>query len=120
MYINLYKLQLLTITVIQAHVNVKLRELSGGNRSFVESLLLIYSDSKCILLDELFSQLLLLIANQLNNHILKFKNIKGFIVKNHYYRQILEVSTRVVLIHNGYHYLINNEDDLILNGYLFN
>lgn len=115
-----YKQQVLSITIIQDNLKVKLSELSGGNRRLVEVLLLIYSDAKYVLLDEPFSQLSPLIIHELQSHILKFKDTKGFIITDHYYRQILEVSTRVVLIHNGCNYQINSEEDLILNGYLPN
>lgn len=120
LYTNLYKQQLLSIPIIQANLNVQLIELSGGNRRLVEALLLIYSDANYVLLDEPFSQLAPLIIDELKNHILKLRNTKGFIITDHYYRQILEVSTRVVLIHNGCNYQINTEEDLILNGYLPN
>ncbi|MBY0542021.1 MAG: ATP-binding cassette domain-containing protein [Sphingobacteriaceae bacterium] len=120
LYTNFYKQQLLSTAVIQDNLNVQLIELSGGNRRLVEALLLIYSDAKYVLLDEPFSQLAPLITDELKSHILKFKDKKGFIITDHYYRQILEVSTRVVLIHNGCNYQINTEDDLILHGYLPN
>lgn len=118
LYSNLYRQQLLAVSVIEDHLNVQLGELSGGNRRLVEALLLIYSDAKYVLLDEPFSQLAPLIIDELKIHLLKFRDTKGFIVTDHYYRQILEVSTRVVLIHNGCNYQINTEADLILNGYL--
>ncbi len=120
LYTNLYKQQLLNIAIIQDHLNAELGELSGGNRRLVESLLLIYSDAKYVLLDEPFSQLSPIIIDELKNHILNFKDTKGFIITDHYYKQILEVSTRIVLIHNGCNYQINTEEDLILNGYLPN
>jgi ABC-type lipopolysaccharide export system ATPase subunit len=111
---------LLSTAVIKDNLNVQLIELSGGNRRLVEALLLIYSDAKYVLLDEPFSQLAPLIVDELKSHILKFKDKKGFIITDHYYRQILEVSTRVVLIHNGCNYQINTEEDLVLHGYLTN
>lgn len=119
-YANKYKEQLLAIEVIKTNLSEQIGNLSGGNRRLVEALLLIYSDAKYVLLDEPFSQLAPLIADELKLHILKFSNQKGFIVTDHYYRQILEISTRIVLINNGCNYHINNEDDLILNGYLPN
>jgi lipopolysaccharide export system ATP-binding protein len=119
-YANQYKEQLLAIEVIKTNVSEQLENLSGGNKRLVEALLLIYSDAKYVLLDEPFSQLAPLIADELKLHILKFINQKGFIVTDHYYRQILEISTRIVLINNSCNYHINNEDDLILNGYLPN
>ena len=120
LYANIYKEQLLAVPVVRLNLNEQLGNLSGGNRRLVEALLIIYSDAKYVLLDEPFSQLAPLIVDELQQHILKFKDIKGFIVTDHYYRQILQISTRVVLINNGCNYSINNEDDLIVNGYLPN
>lgn len=120
LYTNKYKDRLLTVDVVKANLTEKIGNLSGGNRRFVEALLLIYSDAKYLLLDEPFSQLAPIIADELKNHIARFSNEKGFIITDHYYRQILEISTRIVLINNGCNYAIKSEDDLILNGYLPN
>ena len=120
LYANKYKDELLAIDVIKTNLTEPIENLSGGNRRLVEALLLIYSDAKYVLLDEPFSQLAPLIADELKTHIARFKEQKGFIITDHYYRQILEISTRIVLINNGCNYSINNEDDLILNGYLPN
>lgn len=119
-YTNKYKDQLLAVDVIQLNLNETIGDLSGGNRRLVETLLLIYSDAKYVLLDEPFSQMAPLTADEIKHHILKFNNQKGFIITDHYYRQILEISTRIVLINNGCNYHINNEDDLIQHGYLPN
>ena len=118
LYTRTYRNQLLAVEVIKSNLKEKLGNLSGGNRRLVEALLIIYSDAKYILLDEPFSQLAPLIADELKAHIKKFIQQKGFIVTDHYYQQILAVSSRVVLINNGCNYHIDNEDDLILNGYL--
>jgi len=118
LYTQTYQSQLLEVELIKLNLNEKLGNLSGGNRRLVEALLIIYSDAKYILLDEPFSQLAPLIADELKNHISKFTDGKGFIITDHYYRQILAISTRIVLINNGCNYVINNVDDLILNGYL--
>ncbi|RZL44013.1 MAG: ATP-binding cassette domain-containing protein [Pedobacter sp.] len=115
-----YKNELLMIDFIQKHLTAQIGNLSGGHRRLVEALLLIYSDAKYVLLDEPFSQLAPLVADELKGHILKFKGRKGFIITDHYYKQILDVSSRIVLIKNGCNYSIKNEDDLILNGYLPN
>ena len=120
LYANKYKDELLAIDVIKTNLTEPIENLSGGNRRLVEALLLIYSDAKYVLLDEPFSQLAPLIADELKTHIARFKEQKGFIITDHYYRQILEISTRIVLINNGCNYSIKNEDDLILNGYLPN
>lgn len=120
LYTNKYKNDLLTVSVIKGNLKEEIGNLSGGNRRLVEALLLIYSDAKYLLLDEPFSQLAPIIADELKSHIFKFGKEKGFIITDHYYQQILEISSRVVLITNGCNYTINGEDDLILNGYLPN
>lgn len=120
LYTNRHKEGLLGLEIIKTNLTETIGNLSGGNRRLVEALLLIYGDAKYVLLDEPFSQLAPLIADELKLHIAKFSNQKGFVVTDHYYRQILEISTRVILINNGCNYQINNEDDLILNGYLPN
>lgn len=118
LYTNKYSDQLLQLDVIKLNLNKKIVDLSGGNRRLVEALLIIYSDSPFILLDEPFSQLAPLVVDELKLHIRKFKDVKGFILTDHHYRQILEIADRVVLLHHGSNYVINHEDDLRLYGYL--
>ncbi|MES2418018.1 MAG: ATP-binding cassette domain-containing protein [Bacteroidota bacterium] len=118
LYVHKYREQLLEIPLFNLNLKERIGELSGGNRRLVEALLIVYSDARFVLLDEPFSQLAPLVADELKMHIFKFKAIKGFIVTDHYYRQIMEVASRIVLIHNGSNYNITNEDDLRLHGYL--
>jgi len=118
LYVKKYKRKLLAIDLFKENLKMNIGDLSGGHRRLAEALLMIYSDAKYILLDEPFSQLAPLISEQLKQHIRELLPEKGFIVTDHDYQQILEVSSRIVLIHNGSNYDINNTDDLILHGYL--
>lgn len=118
LYVNKYREQLLAIDLFREHLKVRIGDLSGGHRRLAEALLMIYSDAKYILLDEPFSQLAPLISEQLKYHIRELLPEKGFIVTDHDYQQILDVSSRVVLIHNACNYNIGHTDDLILHGYL--
>ncbi len=120
LYINNHKEEILQIDVFKSNLNESIGNLSGGNRRLVEALLIIYNDAKYVLLDEPFSQLSPLVTDEIKMHIQKLKAEKGFLVTDHYYSKILEVSSRVILIHNGCNYNINNEDDLRLYGYLPN
>ena len=118
LYVNRYRDELLRMDLVRENLNVPLGLLSGGQARLIECLLILYSDSDYVLLDEPFSQLAPLIAEELKSHIIKLKEVKGFIVTDHHYRQILSVSTRVVLLHNGGNYTINSEQDLKTHGYL--
>ena len=118
LFIHKYRDEILKIDIIKDNLNVPLKNLSGGQARLVESLLILYGDSDFVLLDEPFSQLAPLISEELKTHILKLKPIKGFIITDHHYQQILDISSRVILLHNGGNYTINTAEDLRLHGYL--
>lgn len=118
LYSGKYREQLLAINVVRSNLKESIGNLSGGNRRLIEALLIIYSDAKYVLLDEPFSQLAPVVVEELKTHILKLGMVKGFIVTDHYYRQILAISSRVVLINQGCNYNIRHEGDLINHGYL--
>lgn len=118
LFANRYRNRLLAVDVIRENLHIPLYHLSGGNQRLIEVLLIIYSDAPFVLLDEPFSQLAPLIADEIRLHIEKFKAEKGFIITDHYYRQILAVADRMVLLHNGAAYPVKEEDDLKLHGYL--
>ena len=118
LYNSKYTEQLVEIDVFKANMNEPIGSLSAGNRRLVEALLIIYSDAKYVLLDEPFSQLAPMIVDEMKKHLNIFKAAKGFIVTDHHYQQVLAVSDRIILIHNGSNYTINDEADLRLHGYL--
>lgn len=106
------------IEFVAKHLKSKFYDLSGGECRFLECLLMIYSDADYVLLDEPFSQLSPLWIEELKKHMNKAKAYKGFIVTDHFYTSILAVSDRIVLLHNGCNYNVQNEDELVLHGYL--
>ncbi|QNN43499.1 ATP-binding cassette domain-containing protein [Pedobacter roseus] len=110
--------ELTQIDFVINHLKAKFYNLSGGERRFMECLLMIYSDTDYILLDEPFSQLSPLWIEELKKHINKAKADKGFIITDHYYQSILDISDRIVLLHNKCNYTINHENDLVTHGYL--
>lgn len=74
--------------------------------------------SPFVLLDEPFTYLEPLLRLALLEEIEKIKMVKGVIVTDHSYRDIFRVSDRIVLIHNGGNYHVNEEEDLITHGYI--
>jgi len=118
LFTNKYQTELLQIDLIRENLDVPLRDLSGGQARLVESLLILYGDSEYVLLDEPFSQLAPLISEELKDHIQNLMPVKGFIITDHQYQQIIDISTRVVLLHNGGNYNIKTIDDLRIHGYL--
>ncbi|SDG53099.1 ABC-type lipopolysaccharide export system, ATPase component [Pedobacter terrae] len=106
------------IEFVAKHLKSKFYDLSGSECRFLECLLMIYSDADYVLLDEPFSQLSPLLVDEIKRHVNLAKVYKGFIITDHYYKSILAVSDRIVLLHNKCNYTINNEDDLVTYGYL--
>jgi len=117
-FCNKYKSQLMEVQFVADNLKNKFKDFSGGESRFLEALIIIYSDADFILLDEPFSQLAPILIDELKQHINKVKTHKGFIITDHYYKSILDVSDRIVLLHNGCNYKINSVNDLILHGYL--
>jgi len=74
------KAELKQIDFVTNHLSAKFYNLSGGERRFMECLLMIYSDTEYILLDEPFSQLSPLWIEELKKHINKEKAKKGFLL----------------------------------------
>ena len=109
---------LIKIKLIADNLNAKFYDLSGGQARYLECLLMIYSDHQYVLLDEPFSQLAPVMIEDLKAHINHVKTHKGFIITDHYYDSILDVSDRIVLLHNRCNYSINRPEDLVLHGYL--
>jgi lipopolysaccharide export system ATP-binding protein len=120
LYVNKYRAQLLQQEVVRDNLNEKIGHLSGGNRRFVEALLVIYSDARYVLLDEPFSQLSPLMIEKIKANILCMLPHKGFVITDHYYSHMLQFASRMVLLNNGSNYHIDTVDDLKRYGYLPN
>lgn len=117
-YTDKYRSDLLALDIISRNLNTVMRELSGGQRRLVEFLLILYSDSNFILLDEPFTQLAPIIIEEMQKQLMKIKPYKGIILTDHYYQHILDTSDRIVLLHNGCDYKINSIEDLQLHKYI--
>lgn len=113
-----YRNELLEQTIVRDNLDKRMANLSGGARRMIETLLVIYSDATYVLLDEPFSNMAPVYIDEVNSHIEKLRPSKGFIITDHYYERILTISDRIVLIHNGSNYQINNREDLCTHGYI--
>ncbi|WP_293307025.1 ATP-binding cassette domain-containing protein [Pedobacter sp. UBA5917] len=120
LFCKIYREKLLEVPFVADNFKKKFRDFSGGERRLLEALIIIYSDADFVLLDEPFSQLAPLLVDELKHHINSLKPFKGFVITDHDYRTILNVSDRIVLLHNGCNYTINSTNDLMLYGYLPN
>lgn len=104
--------------LVKPFLGKRTRELSGGEKRFFEVMLLVCSDAPFVLLDEPFSGMSPLYIEEIKALIRDRSAVKGFILTDHNYRNILDVSSRVVLIHDGAMRNITDLDDLRYWNYI--
>jgi len=93
--------KILSNSHIKHLVNQKSKELSGGEKRLVEILLIIYSNAKFILIDEPFNGVAPVYREEIKDLIKEESKNKGFVITDHDYRNIVDLSTRIVLLHDG-------------------
>jgi ABC-type multidrug transport system ATPase subunit len=93
-------------------------ELSGGELRQLETMVIIYSRADFILLDEPFTHISPIQADQFKPAIRACAKRKGIIVTDHQYYNILDVSDKVILLKDGCTKHITNNEELITYGYI--
>jgi len=96
----------------------KIKELSGGNIRIIETYLILRSRTKFCILDEPFSHLSPKNARTFMGIIEQEKEKKGFILTDHMYEYITEISDSLYLIKDCVSYKIESIDKLKEYGYL--
>jgi ABC-type multidrug transport system ATPase subunit len=86
---------------ISPHLSKNIFALSGGERRYLEILLLVNSPAKFVLLDEPFNGLDPLVKEKIVALIHAHRATKGFIITDHDYRNIIATSDRIILVTNG-------------------
>lgn len=94
-------------------------ELSGGEERLFSALLIILAPAKFTMLDEPFTHLMPLYIERLKTLLQYQKQIKGFIVTDHLYQSILEITDDLYFMKSGQSFLLKNpEEDLALHQYI--
>ncbi|WP_044213685.1 ATP-binding cassette domain-containing protein [Flammeovirga sp. OC4] len=104
--------------LIAPMLNKKSKQLSGGERRLLEVLLIIHSESTFALIDEPFNGVAPIYKEEIKDSIKKQSLEKGFIITDHDYRNILDIATRIVIIHDGGTKEIKNKNELVDWGYI--
>lgn len=99
-------------------LNSKITDLSYGELRYLELLLIIYLDTPFVFLDEPFSQIEPKYCVKIKKLIKSFQKQKGFIITDHNYRNIIDVSTKNIVILNGRTIPLKNALTLYDVGYL--
>ncbi len=104
---------------IQQSLNKKSKELSFGERRVVEILFIIHSSAKFVLLDEPFNGVGPIIREYISNYIRETKPTKGYIITDHDYQSVLDLSDSISFLKDGVlHNNITDREQLVNLGYI--
>ena len=103
---------------IKSIINQKVTDLSAEELRLIECVWVLNRKAKYALLDEPFSGLSPFIVEFLQQIITDASKTKGIILTDHIYRSLMDVSDRIVLLHNKSVYQIDCENDLATYNYI--
>jgi len=102
---------------IKPLLNRKSKTLSSGEKRLVEILVIIFSDAKFVLIDEPFNGIAPIYKQEIKQMMREQSKFKGFIITDHDYRNILDIATKTILMHDGGTREIKSQHELISLGY---
>lgn len=103
---------------IKPLLDKKSKQLSGGEKRMVEIFLIVFSNAKYVLIDEPFNGVAPVYKEDIKNIIREQSKHKGFIITDHDYRNITEIATKTILLHDGGTKSIKDKEDLKYWGYI--
>lgn len=104
--------------MIQSMLIKKIKHLSGGELRYLEIKLILYNDSKFVLLDEPYNGLSPIMIDKINNLIIEKASVKGIVITDHNYENVIKVSTKLALMKEGKMFHLKNKEELVERGYL--
>jgi lipopolysaccharide export system ATP-binding protein len=106
------------LPIYQRYLNKTAGQVSGGELRQLETMMIIHSKADFILLDEPFTHISPIQADEFKPVIRACAKRKGIIVTDHQYYNILEVSDKVILLKDGCTKHITDNEELITYGYI--
>lgn len=98
----------------------KVGSLSLGEKKYLQFLMVAHLPQKFILLDEPFAMIDPLYRDLIKTKIIELSQTKGFIITDHYYKDVFDICNRFYLIKNGQLMPVASLPDLQQGGYLSN
>lgn len=113
-----YSRIVLELPLVKPLLAERVGHLSLGQRRTLEVLLLLYSESRFLLMDEPFNGLSPTSRTIISQLIQERKEHKGIIITDHDYRNVISLSDRIMLMDNGNLREVDDLDRLTQYGYL--
>ena len=95
----------------------KINSLSGGQRRLIEVYVIVKSKSQFSMLDEPFSHLMPLQIEKVNELLKIEKSKKGFLITDHLFRNVTEISDNLYVLTDGKTHLTKDITDVEKLGY---
>jgi ABC-type multidrug transport system ATPase subunit len=99
-------------------LNKEVGILSIGQQRYLQFILILNLNHYFVLLDEPFSMVEPLYRDLIKEKLIEYKSHKGFIITDHYYLDVLEISDKLMLIKNSKIVAVSNAEDLKAFEYL--
>lgn len=103
---------------VAAFENKMVGKLSSGQLKYLELLLLAHLPHPFLFLDEPFSMVEPHSIELIKELLLSLRSSKGLVITDHYYRDVLQVTTRNFVLKNGRALEVTTEQDLMAHDYL--
>lgn len=103
---------------IQSILGKRISHLSSGELRYLEIKIVLSNPSKFVLLDEPYNGLSPLMVEQVNEMILKNSAEKGIIITDHNYKNVINISSKIILIKDGKTHYVKHNAELVEKGYL--
>lgn len=104
--------------LVKPHVLKKPKAVSYGELRIIQILILLYSKSTFVLLDEPFNGVAPIHKDAIKEQIKALSTHKGILLTDHDYRNVLDIATRTVLLYDGGLKNIKEKKELIEWGYI--
>lgn len=98
--------------------DLKVKQLSGGQWRTLELYVVVKTPSLFAMLDEPFTHLNPIQIENIKQFLLEEKANKGFLITDHMYNHLLDISDNVYLLKDGRTHMAKNMDDLESLGYV--
>ncbi len=102
----------------EAKASDKVGQLSGGQWRTLEIYIVAKAPSLFCMLDEPFTHLNPIQIEKIKEFLMEEKASKGFLITDHMYRHLLDISDNVYLLKDGKTHLTKTEQDLEALGYV--
>lgn len=104
--------------IAERNKSLKMGQLSGGERRYLEIKLLLMDKTKFVLLDEPFNFLSPLLVEETKKIIARYAEGKGVIITDHNYTDVLNLCNRILFIDNGALKELTSWEGLVELGYI--